>query len=185
MRYAKMTTVFVGFLIVMMSVSSVSAFKIITAKDIELQIVKIRHLIKTTENFIVLFDASGTMGEPYKEGVSKLDAEKQILSQQNAILPELGYNAGLYLYTPFKAYYEMNTYDREGFALAIEGLPDTRTAGNFVGQPTPLAEGIRKLDPILAKLKGKTIVFLFTDGSFTLGGTKLYPQEAAKALAAK
>ena len=47
---------------------------------------------------------------------------------------------------------------------AIDQLPNTETAGGFAGQPTPLAEGLASLDPILAKLEGKTVVFIFTDG---------------------
>jgi hypothetical protein len=38
------------------------------------------------------------------------------------------------------------------FQRAIDQLPNTETAGNFAGQPTPLAEGFAALDPILAKL---------------------------------
>jgi OOP family OmpA-OmpF porin len=167
------------------TVTQVSAFKIITAEDFKQNIVTKDILIRTADNFIVLYDASGSMADKYREGVQKIDAELQILQQQNAILPELGYNAGLYLFTPFKTYYEMQPYNTVEFNRAIDRLPNTKTAGSFAGQPTPLAEGIKNLDPILAKLSGKTVVFIFSDGTYTLGGQKLRPLEMARDLAAK
>ena len=167
------------------TVAQVSAFEIITAEDFKQNIITKDILIRTADNFIVLYDASGSMGDDYKEGIKKIDAELQILEQQNEILPELGYNAGLYLFTPFKPYYEMKTYIKVDFRQAIDRLPSTKTAGGFVGQPTPLAEGIKKLDPILAKLSGKTAIFLFSDGSYQLGGQKLQPLDMAKNLVEK
>ena len=166
--------------------SSTAAFEIITAEDIKQNTVTTDMFIKLADNFIVLYDASGSMADEFKDGIQKLDAQLRILQQQNIILPELGYNAGLYKFTPFKTHYEMQTYDRMAFQRAIDTLPDTKTAGSFVGQPTPLAEGIAKLDPILAKLTGKTAIFIFTDGTYTYNRvTKQRPLDAAKALAAK
>ena len=167
------------------SVTQASAFEIITAEDFKQNIITKEILIKTVDNFIVLFDASGSMADKYKEGVQKIDAEFQILEQQNAILPELGYNAGLYTFTPFETYYDMQPYNRVEYKRAIDRLPSTKTAGSFVGQPTPLAEGIKKLDPILAKLSGKTAIFIFSDGTYQLGGQKLRPLAMARNLVEK
>jgi OOP family OmpA-OmpF porin len=171
--------------IVMASMMAVQAgaFEIITAEDITQNIVTREMLIATADNFIILYDASGSMAEEYKAGVAKLEAELEILKQQNRILPNLGYNAGLYSFTPFKAYYEVGPYDRQKFAAAIDQLPNTETAGGFAGQPTPLAEGLASLDPILAKLEGKTVVFIFTDGTYTYNRvTKKRPLDEAKPL---
>ncbi len=167
------------------TVAQVSAFEIITEEDFKQNIITKDILIRTADNFIVLYDASGSMADKYKEGVQKIDAELQILEQQNAILPELGYNAGLYLFTPFKPYYEMQPYNKVEFKKAIDRLPSTKTAGSFVDQPTPLAEGIKNLDPILAKLSGKTAIFIFSDGTYQLGGQKLRPLDMAKNLVEK
>ena len=52
-------------------------------------------------------------------------------------------------------------------------------------QPTPLAEGIKALDPILANLSGKTAIFLFSDGTYQLGGQKLRPLDMARNLVEK
>ncbi len=167
------------------TVTQVSAFEIITEEDFKQNLITKDILIRTVDNFIVLYDASGSMGEDYKDGVKKIDAELQILQQQNAILPELGYKAGLYLFTPFKPYYEMQPYNKAKFRQAIDRLPNTKTAGGFVGQPTPLAEGIKNLDPILANLSGKTAIFIFSDGTYQLGGQKLRPLDMARNLVEK
>jgi OOP family OmpA-OmpF porin len=170
----------------MLVVPSAGAFEILTEEDITQNIITREMLIATADNFIILYDASGSMADAYKEGVTKLDAELEILKQQNRILPNLGYNAGLYSFTPFKAYYEVGPYDRQKFAAAIDQLPNTETAGGFAGQPTPLAEGLAALDPILAKLEGKTVVFIFTDGTYTYNRvTKRRPLDEAKPLVDK
>ncbi|MGD8266661.1 MAG: hypothetical protein PVF55_00745, partial [Desulfobacterales bacterium] len=125
----------------LMIAAPAAAFEIITEEDITQNIITREMLVRTADNFIILYDASGSMADAYKAGVQKLDAELQILRQQNAILPELGYNAGLYSFTPFKSYYDMQPYNRVAFQKAIDQLPNTETAGSFAGQPTPLAEG--------------------------------------------
>ncbi len=172
--------------IVCLLASTGGAFEIITEEDFKENIITKEQLIRTADNFIVLYDASGSMADDYLAGVKKIEAEIQILRQQNAILPELGYNAGLYSFTPFKTYFDMQPYSREGFGRALDQLPNTETAGSFAGQPTPLTEGIAKLDPILAQLTGKTVVFIFSDGTYTFDKvTKQRPLEAAKPLVDK
>ena len=166
--------------------SQAVAFEIITEEDITENIITREMLIATADNFIILYDASGSMADEYKAGVAKLEAELEILKQQSKILPNLDYNAGLYSFTPFKAYYEMQPFVREKFREAVNQLPNTQTAGNFAGQPTPLAEGLAALDPILAKLEGKTVVFIFTDGTYTYNRvTKRRPLDEAKPLVDK
>ena len=83
----------VGSLIIglLVLVPGASAFEIITAEDIKQNIITQEVLVRTADNFVVLVDASGSMDDPYRDGVSKLAAELKILRQQNAILPELGY----------------------------------------------------------------------------------------------
>ena len=171
---------------VLFCTTAASAFEIITADDIRQNIITRDMLIATADNFIILYDASGSMAASYKPGIQKLDAELEILKQQNEILPNLGYNAGLYSFTPFKAYYDMQPYDPQKFQAALDQLPNTQTAGGFADQPTPLAEGLAALDPILAKLSGKTVVFIFTDGTYTYNRvTKERPLDAAKPLVDK
>ena len=173
-------------LAIFLFVQPLGAFEIITADDLKENIIVEANFIPTVDNFIILYDASGSMDDEYIAGVKKIDAEHEILKQQSAILPELGYQAGLYLFTPFETFYDMKPYNNEAFVQAVDRLPNTKTAGGFAGQPTPLTEGLRALDPILAKLSGKTAVFLFSDGTYTLDKMhKQHPLDVARTLAGK
>jgi OOP family OmpA-OmpF porin len=142
--------------------------------------------IRVAGNFIILYDASGSMDRPYRDtGLKMIEAAAKALREKNALMPNLGWNAGLYLYTPWEVYYAMQPYDRERFAAAIARLPDTKSAGSFVGQPTPLVEGLEKLAPVLAKLSGRTVIFIFTDGTYKFPASKKRPLEVITALTAQ
>jgi len=166
-------------------VGTVSAFEIITKQDIQQNVVTNDAFIKQADNFIVLFDSSRSMAETYTgSGGQKIEAAKEILRQQNDILPNLDWNAGLYTFTPWKEYYGMAPYDKLAYAEAIDSLPTTRTSSDIVQQPTPLADGIDRLNPILAKLSGRTAVFVFTDGTYQrVEPKKLWPIDAARQVA--
>jgi len=179
-RKPAVTALFLSLLFV--AVSSVSAFEIIEEKDIVEEVVVKENFIKQADNFIVLFDTSRSMADNYPaSGGQKIEAAREILRQQNAILPDLGWNAGLYVFTPWKKYYEMAPYSKPPYTQAIDSLPTTRSAGGIVQQTTPLADGIDKLNPILAKLSGRTAVFIFTDGTFQrVAPKRLWPLDAAR-----
>jgi len=173
-------------LVIIIAVQPLGAFEIITEQDLQDTILVTTHFIPTVDNFIILYDASGSMDDEYLPGIKKIDAEFDILKQQSALIPELGYQAGLYLFTPFETYYDAQLYNWVAFGQAIDRLPNTKMAGGFSGQPTPLAEGLRALDPVLAKLSGTTAVFVFSDGTYTFDRvTKQRPLDVARELAAK
>jgi OOP family OmpA-OmpF porin len=139
-----------------------------------------KEIVKTADNFIILLDASSSMNEPYLDTkMSKLDAVKKLLKDRNAILPDLGYNAGLYLVSNFKPIYMMQKYNREKLAAALDQLP-AKASG-----PTLFVEGMHKLRGVLAGLSGRTVVFLFTDGSYTPTPGMKKPVEIAREIAEK
>jgi len=179
--------VFLAFFIAIATFGSSQAAEVKTEEVITgADVVIVDKFIRTADNFIIMYDASGSMARPYEDtGMSMIDAAQKALKEKIALLPDLGFNAGLYLYTPWQVLYEMQPYDKEKFAAAIDNLPNTETAGTFRGQPTPLVEGLEKLDPILSKVSGRTVVFLFSDGSFKMPVSKKRPLEIVKALSAK
>lgn len=133
----------------------------ITLYDVEVEVVK------TADNFLVLFNTAKTMGKPYKNtDMSHLDAAKKILQERNQMLPNLPYNAGLYTFAPtsvvytqtLKAYYPMQPYNKQEFANAVEQLPSE------AGGTTEIQRALLGLEPVLKDLPGKTVIFLFTDG---------------------
>jgi OmpA-OmpF porin, OOP family len=183
----KLWFIFLTFFLTVATFGSSQAAEVKTEEVVTgVDVVIVDQYIRTADNFIIMYDASGSMSRPYEDtGMSMIDAAEKALKEKNALLPDLGFNAGLYLYTPWQVFYEMQPYDKDKFAAAIDSLPDTETAGSFKGQPTPLVEGLEKLDPILSKVSGRTVVFLFSDGTYKFPASKKRPLEVVKALSAK
>lgn len=176
---ATAVSIAVGIMLIGLFASTLPAAEIITEIDIIEKVVTKEDFVRTADNFMILFDSSSSMKEFIDKGAkeTKYDVVRRVLEERQRMLPDLGYNAGLYIYTPFQTVYPMGPYDSAKFAAAINGLPAEPTGR------TPLAEGIREIEPILAKLSGKTVVFIFSDGTFNqLTGIKLpedYTQEIA------
>ena len=151
------------------------AFQLITRDMIEKEVVTTIDLLRTVDNFIVLFDSSGSANQMVPgRTITKIKAAKDLLKERNEWLPDLDYQAGLYIYTDnktllgtFKEVYGVKDYDRDQFAAAIDTLPEK-------GQgPTMLQAALHGLRKNLAKLTGKTAVIMFTDGTFSqLRGNK-------------
>jgi len=130
-------------------------------------------IVKTADNFIVLFDSSSSMNEPYRNtGMTKLEAAMEILKEKNKTLPDLGYNAGLYLLSNFKPIYMMQKYDRAKVVAALDQLPAK-------------GRGMSKLRGVLKGLSGRTVVFFFTDGYYTPTPGMKKPSQIAKELSDK
>jgi OOP family OmpA-OmpF porin len=146
----------------------------------------VEEVVKVADNFIVLFDASGSMQDQYGyTGQKKVDLAKQIYEARTARLPDLDWNAGLYLYTPWRSFFEMQPFNKEAYVDALDQLAAYKPSIRYKNQPTPLGDAIKNLDPILAKLSGQTAVFIFTDGQFTLSQPKIWPVAAARQIASK
>lgn len=144
---------------------SVQAAEILTEEDFVKKIVVEEQFIKLVDNFIILFDSSSSMNEPVKKGATttQYDVAKQILKAKHMRLPDLGFNSGLYLFTPYQEVYPMGPYDAGRFGQAIDGLPAVAKG------PTFLTNGLIEVEKVLAGLSGKTAVFIFSDGSYTEG----------------
>lgn len=171
---------FVFFILAFGMISNVWAFEIITKDDIRQGIIVNVDLMKTADNAIILFDSSSSMNKPYKDtGMSRYDVAKQALMERNEYFPDLGFNFGLYLYTPWKEIYPVQKYDRDKFAKALESLPPKATSATF------LTDGLKRLDKILAPLEGRTSVFIYTDGSDTNKGAGMIKPSAIAAKLAK
>ena len=159
----------------------------VIVKEVAVERVRVvEEVVKVADNFIVLFDASGSMQDQYGyTGQKKIELAKQIYEARTARLPDLDWNAGLYLYTPWKSFYEMQPFNKEAYVDALDQLAAYKPSLRYKNQPTPLGNAIKNLDPILAKLSGQTAVFIFTDGQFTLSQPKVWPVAAARRIASK
>ena len=157
------------------------AAEIITEEDMIKKVVVEENFIKTADNFLVLFDTSASMAEYVDKGakISKYDVARKILKQKMEQLPDLGYNGGLYTFAPYGEAYPMGPFDKGRYAQALNSLPAQPKGGTF------LAQSLRKIDPILASQSGKTVVFIFTDGTSDFAGATKDPEDYTQELADK
>lgn len=165
------------------AMSIVPAAEIITAEDLKQQVIKGEQLVRVADNAVFLFDSSGSMKANFRDtGKSKLQAVIDEFKSRNEYFPEIGHKFGLYSYTPWSPVYPMQAYNRAKFAEALESLP-TKAGG-----ATELRKGLEQSEAILKTLKGKTAVFVFTDGGYTrdlVAQRSKAPVEVAKELVSK
>jgi len=174
----KVGVLLVFFLSVMVGVSF--AAEAVVEQDTVTSVTEEVDIVKTADNFIILFDSSSSMNDTYRNtSMTKLDAAKEILKEKNKTLPDLGYNAGLYLLSNFKPIYMAQKYDREKFAAALDQLPVKGSGA------TLFVEGMHKLRGVLKGLSGKTAVFIFTDGYYTPTPGMKKPVQIAREIAGK
>ena len=169
-------------LVMLMALPGASfAAEILTEEDFIKKVVVEDDFIKTADNFIILFDTSKSMAVRYKKSAteSRYEVAKKILKQKLAVLPDLGYNAGLYSYHPYKALYPVGPYDKAKFAQAIDSLPAEPKG------PTLLPQALRALEQDLKGLSGKTIVYIINDGTHTRLGEFKEPEDYTQDFADK
>ncbi|GFK92657.1 Outer membrane porin F [Fundidesulfovibrio magnetotacticus] len=130
-------------------------------------------LVKKVDNFILFLDHSSSMKFFYKGvttpdlgGQSKVVLAKSAMVEFNNLVPDLGYQSGVYTFAPFRQYAGMAPYNRAAVEKAIDPISiDYETYGRV----TPMGPGLQDLDKVLAGLSGRTAVVLFTDGHENLG----------------
>jgi OOP family OmpA-OmpF porin len=139
------------------------AAEIVTKEDMVNKVVVEEQFIKLADNFLVLFDASNSMKRQYKKNApeSRYEVARKILKDKVADLPQLGYNAGLYLYTPYTELEPMAPLDRMGWGQAVDAMPADPSGRTF------LAQSLKNIEPVLQGLSGKTVVFIFSDGTYS------------------
>jgi OOP family OmpA-OmpF porin len=159
----------------------VTAAEVLTQDDFVKKVVTENNFVKTADNFLILFDSSNSMARQYKKGMpeSRYDVAKRILKEKMGQLPNLGYNAGLYLYTPYKEVYPMGPFNKANFIQAVDSLPAEPKG------PTFLPEALRNIEPILQGLSGKTVVFIISDGTYSQMGDFRQPEDYTLEMADK
>lgn len=190
----KTTTVIIAFMAVLffgVVVQEVQAVEAITKTDVVKTVYKVENLVRIADNVIVLFDSSGSMGETFDDsGMTKLQAAKRLLKQRADMFPAdySALNVGLYSYTPpantvanaeNSEFYKMQPFNKAEFQKAVDQLPDEASG------PTLMVSGMRRLANVMENLSGRTVVFMFTDGSNSDVGASESPLELAKKIAQK
>ena len=144
------------------------------------------YMSRVADNFIIMYDRSDSMGSQFlNTGITKLEAERKILRDKNATLPEMNWTAGIFSFTPghgtdnLTVYYPMQAYDKQKFHRTLDKMPREPKG------PTLLQQGLNELHTVLPKLEGRTVVFLFTDAQYTPIARYKSPSLIAAELAAQ
>ena len=115
----------VMFVVLVFSVGGgVQAGEIIYADDLRENVVTKEVLVETADNVIVLVDTSSSMkalNKRYKKTYYEL--EKEALTTGFGRLSDLGYNVGIYKFTPWEVLYPMQKFDQAGATNALNNLP--------------------------------------------------------------
>jgi OOP family OmpA-OmpF porin len=162
------------------STTVVQAYEIITREMMEKQVITQTDLVKTADNFIILFDSSKSMNAMVPgTNTSKIMALKAMLKERAEWMPDLGYTAGLFNMTStgHEEIYPILPWNRDAFSAAIDKLPETGSG------PTMLQPALSSLRKPLAGLSGRTAVVMFTDGNTTVVRGPKKPLQIAQEIA--
>ena len=159
----------------------VNAAEIIYQDDIVTNVVTKDVLVRTADNVIILVDASSSMDFSHRKfKKTNYELEKEALAAGNSRLPDLGYNVGIYNFSPaWKEIYPVQKFDAAKVAEAMKQLP-AKPSGR-----TPLVAGLDKLEGVLKGLSGKTVVYIFSDGGWEQAAGKKDPGDKTAELARK
>jgi len=127
-------------------------------------------LVPKIDNFMFLIDSSGSMGWEYAHsGKTKIELAKETLAQINNHIPELGYVGALDTLAPLKTYGNAKIYNRATYGKAINMVPTDILTWGFIGNPTPLGEGLASMDSLIGCMQGSKALILISDGGNNLG----------------
>ncbi|UCF93595.1 MAG: OmpA family protein [Desulfobacterales bacterium] len=173
-------TMVLSMILVFIVGGTVQAGEIIYNDDIRENVVKKEVLEKAVDNVIVLVDTSSSMAAAHKKyQKTYYELEKEALAAGYSRLPDLGFNVGVYRFTPWSVVYPMQKFDAAAVAEAMQKLP-AEPAGR-----TPLLQGMDELESVLKGLSGKTAVYIFSDGGYDKVASGKDPADKAAALAEK
>jgi OOP family OmpA-OmpF porin len=137
-------------------------------------------MVKDVDNFIFFLDQSGSMAQKHKTlGMKKIDMAIETMQAMNKAVPNLDYNASLFLFAPFEAKLQPGPYNKAAMSNAIASV---NTEFDIFNRLTPMGNGLIDLDPVIAGLSGETALIIFTDGKSNLGAD---PVAQARALYSK
>jgi OOP family OmpA-OmpF porin len=136
--------------------------------------------VKKIDNFIVFLDQSGSMADTYPPlNKRKINLAIDHISRLDQAIPELNYNGGFALFSPYQLGYAPTPY-KKGVLSAAASKVDTKF--ETFGRPTPMGYGLMDISPVIGPLSGKTALIMFTDGDSNAG---IAPLPQAQALYSK
>jgi OmpA-OmpF porin, OOP family len=121
------------------------------------------------DNFYIFVDQSGSMYTRYmKLNMVKMAVAKQLITQMDGMILDLGYKGGIDLFADFQEVQPLTVYKPGAFAPALGAIKDER---KIFGRETPMKTGILELQEKagLDKVVGPVTVIMLTDGMSSPG----------------
>lgn len=132
---------------------------------------------KRIESFNYLVDYSGSMMMKYKPlGKTKIALAKAIIKRVNDVVPNLGYQGGLYVFAPYGTVVQQGPWDRAALSAGVDTLRDNL---EILGRFTPMGNGIQAHNAVIQQMTPRAAVILVTDG---LSNRGISPVEEVKAV---
>ena len=112
---------------------------------------------KRIESFNYLVDYSGSMMMNFPSvGKTKMAVAKEVIKRVNDMVPELGYQGGLYTFAPYGAVVNQGPWVRSTLAAGVDSLKDNlETFARF----TPMGDGIQAHNGIISINNGRGLIF--------------------------
>lgn len=137
-----------------------------TPKDLN-SMVQSGQFDKKVDNFLVIFDASGSMSKPHK-GTPKVNLAKDIVYRMNQTIPYLELMGGLRMFgrttsvgkAETKLIWGMKRYNKNGLTAALDNI-------GFPMGESPLNHALNGAINDLAGVSGKKAIIIVSDGHET------------------
>ena len=112
---------------------------------------------KRIESFNYLVDYSGSMMMNFPSvGKTKMAVAKEVIKRVNDMVPELGYQGGLYTFAPYGAVVNQGPWVRSTLAAGVDSLKDNlETFARF----TPMGDGIQAHNGIISVDNRRGLIF--------------------------
>lgn len=133
---------------------------------------------KRIESFNYLVDYSGSMMMKFPGMTeTKMGVAKAVMQRINdAAVPELGYQGGLFTFAPYGPIVNQGPWDRESMAAGIASLKENLA---IFGRFTPMGNGIQAHNAVISQMTPRAAVILVSDGESNRG---ISPLDEVKAI---
>jgi OOP family OmpA-OmpF porin len=124
-------------------------------------------LAKKVDSYDYFVDYSGSMMMSHKTlRANKMELAKKMLSDINALLPELDYYAGLHTFAPYGALLAPAPWQRPRMAAAVAGLDAKK---DVFGRNTDMGDGLIDHAAAIAAMPGRKALIFVSDGEVNTG----------------
>jgi OOP family OmpA-OmpF porin len=136
----------------------------------------------SVDNFLIVLDASSSMGKMYKEN-SKFVVARELVDRMNQVLPERGQNAGLRSFGHNEAVSDKATLLFYGMApYSTTALKEKLDMISMAGGTSPMHKALTEAGQDLMGASGKTAVVIISDAQADISMESPVTLAAAKAL---